>query len=272
MKKLLYQMLLSCLLILSVNQIGLCSEFRFVQVTDLHLKPNQSSCENFNKIINNINNTKNVKFVVFTGDNTDRADRDDYVRFLSMANHLKVPYYVVVGNHDVFKMGGFSREDFVTVVRKYNKNQKTQKTNFLIKQGDIIFIVLDGAREAIPSPGGYYRDETLAWLNKKLKKYNKKQVVMLQHFPMKLRDLEHSAYKNERYEEILAKNNNVIGIFAGHYHANEEYIKDGIFYSITGRASGPDAGYKIVDMIEEKNPETNKKSYVFYTQFIPVNN
>ena len=272
MKKFLYKFLLSFFCCILLNQIGFCKDFRFVQVTDLHLKNNPSSIENFDKIIENINNTKNVNFVAFTGDNTDKADERDYILFLTMANKLKVPYYVVVGNHDVFKLGGFSREDFVNVVRKYNKNQKTKKTNFVIKKGDIIFIVLDGAREVIPSPGGYYRDETLAWLDKKLKKYDKKQVVIFQHFPMKLRHSERDAYKNERYEDVLAKHNNVKGIFAGHFHANEEYEKDGIFYSITGRASGEDAGYKIVDMIEETDSQTHRKTYSFYTQFIPVNN
>lgn len=272
MKKLLYKLLLSIMFIFVLSPNAFCKDFRFVQVTDLHFKYNSYSVDNFNKIIDEINNTKNVNFVAFTGDNTDRADSDDYVKFLTMANRLNVPYYVVVGNHDVFKLGGFSREDYAITVRKYNKNQKTIKTNFIIKKGDIIFIVLDGAREVIPSNGGYYRDETLAWLDKKLKKYHNKKVVLLQHFPMKLRHTERDAYNNERYERLLAKHDNVIGIFSGHFHANEEYIKDGIFYSITGRASGPDAGFKIIDMIEEKNPKTNKKSYGFYTQFIPVNN
>ncbi len=272
MKNFLYKMLLSFIIVLTINSNAFCKDFRFVQVTDLHLKDNPSSIENFDKIISAINDIKNVKFVAFTGDNTDRADYKDYTLFLNMANKLSVPYYVVVGNHDVFKMGGFSREDYTGIVKKYNKNQKTKKTNFVIKKGEIVFIVLDGAREVIPSPGGYYRDDTLVWLDKKLKKYRSKQVVMLQHFPMKLRHTERDAYKNERYEEVLAKHNNVIGIFSGHFHANEEYTKDGIFYAITGRASGADAGFKIVDMIEEVNPQTHKKSYNFYTQFIQVNN
>lgn len=272
MKKFLYKMLLSCMFVILSNQISFCKDFRFVQVTDLHLKDNAVSIETFNKIIDDINNTKNVSFVAFTGDNTDRADSNDYTKFLTMANRLNVPYYVVVGNHDVFKLGGFSKEDYVTLVRKYNKNQKTKKTSFVIKKGDIVFIVLDGAREVIPSNGGYYRDDTLAWLDKQLKKYHNKKVVMLQHFPMKLRHTERDAFNNERYEELLKRHNNVIGIFAGHFHANEEYNKDGIFYSITGRAHGSDAGFKIVDMIEERNPKTHKESYGFYTQFIPVNN
>ena len=271
MKQFIYKMLLSCFVFLTINSIGFCKDFRFVQVTDLHFKDNSISIETCDKIINGINSTKNVQFVAFTGDNTDKADEKDYIRFLTQAEKLNVPYYVILGNHDVFKMGGFSREDYVAVVRKYNKFQKTKKTNFVIKKEDIIFIALDGAREVIPSPGGYYRDETLAWLDKQLKKYHKKNVVILQHFPMKLRHTERDAYKNERYEEVLAKHNNVIGIFAGHFHANEEYTKDGIFYSITGRASGADAGYKVVDMIEEINPQTKKKSYDFYTQFVQVN-
>ena len=272
MKKLLYKILLSFMFVLLMNQTAFCKDFRFIQVTDLHFKDNQVSIENFNKIIDDINNTKNVEFVAFTGDNTDRADSGDYTKFLTMAKRLNVPYYVVLGNHDVFKMGGFSREDYINIVRKYNKYQRIKKTNFIIKKGDIIFVVLDGAREVIPSNGGYYRDETLAWLYKQLKKYDHKKVVILQHFPMKLRHTERDAYNNERYENLLTKHKNVIGIFAGHFHANEEYEKNGIFYAITGRASGPEPGYKIVDMIEEHNPKTHKKSYNFYTQFIQVNN
>lgn len=270
MKRYIYKMLLAFLTVFVLCQAGFCKDLRFVQITDLHYKNDIYSEENFGKMIENINKTKNVEFVIFTGDNTDNAKKEDYIKFLTQANTLKVPYYVVVGNHDVFKMGGFSKLDYVKVVREYNKNQKTKNTNFVFKKGDFVFICVDGAREVIPSPGGYYRDNTLAWVDKKLKKFEKENVIIFQHFPMKLRHTERDAYKNERYDNILSKHHNVKGIFTGHFHANEEYTKDGIFYSITGRASGADAGYKVVDITEENDPKTNKKGYNFYTQFVQV--
>lgn len=270
MKQIIYKMLLTTMIFLVVNQAGFCKDFRFVQVSDLHYKNDSTSVENFDKIINNINETKHVEFVVFTGDNTANANKETYINFLTQANNLKAPYYVVVGNHDVAKTSGFSKADFVNVVRKYNKNQKAKKTNFVFKKGDYVFIALDGAREMIPSFGGYYRDNTLAWLDKKLKKYSDKKVIIFQHFPMKITMSEKDTYKNDRYEAILAKHSNVKGIFAGHFHSNEEYTKNGIFYSITGQAFGYDGGYKVVDVIDEINPSTHNKEYNFYTQFVQL--
>ena len=270
MKQIIYKMLLFTFIFLTVAQNAFCKDFRFVQVTDLHYKNDETSEENFDKIIKNINKTKNVEFVVFTGDNTDHSNKEDYIKFLSQANTLNIPFYVVVGNHDVAKTSGFSKADYVNVVRKYNKNQKAKKTNFVFKKGDFVFIALDGAREIIPSFGGYYRDNTLAWLAKKLKKYSDKNVIIFQHFPMKITMSEKDTYKNDRYESILAKHSNVKGIFAGHFHSNEEYSKNGIFYSITGQAFGYDGGYKVVDVIDETNHETHKKEYNFYTQFVQL--
>ncbi len=87
---------------------------------------------------------------------------------------------------------------------------------------------------------------------------------------MKITMSEKDTYKNDRYESILAKHSNVKGIFAGHFHSNEEYSKNGIFYSITGQAFGYDGGYKVVDVIDETNHETHKKEYNFYTQFVQL--
>lgn len=270
MKRYIYKMLLAFLTVFVISQAGFCKNFKFVQVSDLHYRDDLNSVETLDKIINNINNTKNVEFVVFTGDNTANANKKLYTNFLNQANTLKVPYYVVVGNHDVAKTSGFSKADFINVVRKYNKNQKVKNTNFVVKKGDYIFLVVDGARELIPSFGGYYRDNTLSWIDKKLKKYENKNVIIFQHFPIKITMSEKDTYKNERYEEILAKHTNVKGIFAGHFHTNEEYTKNGIFYSITGQAFGYDGGYKVVNIIEEENPKTHKKEYNFYTQFVQL--
>ena len=268
MKHLLYKILLFVISVFTLSLPACCQDIRFVQITDLHYRNDSTSQERLDAIIKDINEIKNLDFVVFTGDNIDKAEPETLVKLLKHAQKINVPYYFVLGNHDLFKSAGLTREVYARLIKKYDKFQRTKNTNFEFETKGVIFIVLDGANEFIPGPGGYYKPNTLEWLDKTLTKYKKKKVVMLQHFPLKQRHTERDAYKIERYQELLKKHNNVIATFSGHFHANEEYVQDGIFHAITGRAFGSDAGYKIVDMVEEKNPDSKKKEYKFYTQMI----
>ena len=67
----------------------------------------------------------------------------------------------------------------IKVVKKKNKNQKfVFETNYAFTKNGIVFIVVDGAKEVIPTPSGYYKPETLTWLDNQLKKYDNKKVVI----------------------------------------------------------------------------------------------
>ena len=106
----------------------------------------------------------------------------------------------------------------------YNKVLKEFKKN------GFVFLIVDGAKEAIPGSAGYYRDDTLKWLDEKLTKNEKKSVIIFQHFPVVYPDgvdsklKTHKTYRVEDYKDVLVKHNNVLAIITGHFHTNSETI------------------------------------------------
>ncbi len=254
---------------------GNCSfaqNIKFIQITDSHFSKNstqytqrdvEGSEKYINKTIYDINTIKNVDFVVFTGDNIDSANKLDLKAFLQEANKLKIPYYVVIGNHEVFKSQNLTKKDYMKIVRRYSRWCKPWSANYIFKKNGFVFIVVDGAKEVIPGPSGYYKKETLSWLDKKLTQYRNKSIIILQHFPIEAPyyNRTHSTYKAEDYKELLKKHNNVIAIISGHYHANGEIKKDGIYHISTPSLVEEPHNYKIIEIIQK-----NKKDFQIYTQ------
>lgn len=248
------------------------SNVKFVQITDSHFSKSskeytQREVENSDKFlesaIKDINSIKNIDFVVFTGDNIDTANADDLKIFLQKANSLKYPYYIVIGNHEVFKSQNFTKKDYMKTVRKYSKFSKPWSENYTFKKNGFVFIVVDGAKEIIPGPAGYYKKETLKWLSKKLNQYKNQNVVILQHFPVEAPyyNRTHSTYKVEEYQQLLKNHSNVIAIVSGHYHANGEIKRDGIYHISTPSLVESPHNYKIIEIVQK-----NKKDVQIYTQ------
>ena len=245
---------------------------KFVQITDSHFstagaESSQREVEYsksvLEKTVKDINSLKGVDFVAFTGDNIDTANPEDLKLFLGIANRLKVPYYVVIGNHEVFKSQKFDKKEYMKIVCKYSKACRAKSANYVFEKNGIVFVVVDGAKEVIPGPSGYYKKDTLKWLDKKLTKYKNRTVVILQHFPIvePYRNRTHTTYNISDYEAVLKKHDNVIAIFSGHYHANAEVKKDGIYHVSTPALIESPYNYKIVE-IDVKN----KKDCQIYTQ------
>ena len=245
---------------------------KFVQVTDAHLSTVKGSYTQreveyskaaLESTIKDINTLKGISFVAFTGDNIDTANEKDLTLFLQMANKLNVPYYVVIGNHEVFKSQDFGKKEYLKVLRKYAKNCKPKSPNYVFEKDGIVFLVVDGAKETIPGPAGYYKKDTLLWLDKTLTKYENRTVVILQHFPIvePYYNRSHTTYNIKEYEDILKKHTNVIAIFSGHYHGNAENKKDGIYHVSTPSLVEAPHNYKVVEINVK-----NKKDYQIYTQ------
>lgn len=254
------------------NQTALAREIKFIQITDSHFSSTagehtqqevEGSGNTLRKTINDINSISNVDFVVFTGDNIDQADSVSLKKFLSLANKLKYPYYIVIGNHEVFKSQHFTKKDYMKVVRKYSKNCRSKNANYEFKKKGVIFLVVDGAKEVIPGPAGYYKKDTLKWLDKKLTHYKNSKVVILQHFPVvaPYYNRTHSTYNVKDYENILSKHANVIAVISGHYHSNGETMQNGIYHISTPALIEAPHNFKIIE-VEVKN----QKDYSVYTQ------
>lgn len=266
------KILLLTLVSLFLAQIVYAKEVKFVQVTDSHFSVTGSDYTQreveksqgvLEDTIKDINCIKGLDFVVFTGDNIDKSNPNDLKLFIQIANKLNVPYYMVIGNHEVFKSQDLTKKDYMEIVSKYSKNCKEKSPNYVFKKNGIVFVVVDGAKEIIPGPAGYYKKDTLLWFDKTLTKYKNDDVVVFQHFPIvePYYNRSHTTYNIKDYEAVLKKHSNVIAIFSGHYHANGETKKDGVYHVSTPALIEPPHNYKIVEICIK-----DKKDYQIYTQ------
>lgn len=240
-------------------------EVKFVQITDSHYSQTaqeyvkrdvEHSQTYLEKAIFDINTIPDLDFVAFTGDNIDTANSKDLVSFLKIANKLKVPYYVVIGNHEVFQSQHFDKVEYMKTVSKYSKNCRTRKANYVFRKNGFVFIVVDGAKEVIPGPAGYFKKDTLKWLDKQLRINKNKDVVIFQHFPIvpPYYNRTHATYNVAEYEAVLKKYTNVVSIISGHYHGNGEKMVDGVYHISTPALVEPPHNFKVIE-IEAKGAE-----------------
>lgn len=243
-------------------------EIKFVQVSDTHYSVyNPYTGDVLKAAIKDINAQSNISFVVFTGDNIDSSKEENLQGFLKIIKKLNVPYYVVIGNHDVFKSNGISKKRYMELVKQSTWFRHSSSPNYTFRKGEFTFVVVDGAKENIPGTGGYYRPKTLEWLDKQLTKNKKRKVVILQHFPI-LQPTEsktHRVYQPETYYNVLNKHDNVIAILSGHYHLNKEKMENGIYHINSPSLMAVTNPYKIIDIVTTKG-----FSPMIYTQIREV--
>ena len=132
-----------------------------------------------------------------------------------------------------------------------------KRPNYEFKKNGFVFLVVDGAKEAIPGSTGYYREDTLKWLDEKLTKNEKKSVIIFQHFPVIYPDgvdlKTHKTYRVEDYKEVLAKHNNVLAIITGHFHTNSETMENGVYHISSPSILSIPQSYKVIDIVTTKD-------------------
>ena len=258
--------------ILTIAPKSFAENIKFIQVTDAHMAKNSEYSQKVLKAtIDDINKQEGVSFVVFTGDNINYAEKEDLRIFASIVKKLNVPYYVVIGNHDVYKAGGMSKIQYLDIMRESNFRIRQRKPNYKWNWKKFVFLIVDGAKEVIPGPAGYFRKDTLTWLDKTLTKNKRKTVVIFQHFPIEYPDgaegrlKTHKTYKVENYKDIIDKHHNVLAIISGHLHTNGENMKNGVYHISTPSLLAMPHSYKIIDIVTMKD-----FSPIIYTQLREV--
>ena len=109
-------------------------EIKFVQVSDTHFTVNsQYTADVLKAAIKDINAQQNISFVVFSGDNIDSSKEENLTGFLKIINKLNVPYYIIIGNHDVFKTNGISKQRYIELIKRHNWFYKPSKPNYVFK-------------------------------------------------------------------------------------------------------------------------------------------
>lgn len=241
---------------------------KFIQVTDSHLTTGSEYSQKVLKsAVEDINRQQGISFVVFTGDNIGNPKEENLSAFLNIVSELNVPYYIALGNHDVYKSNGLSKVRYFEIIKEHNMLFPQRKPNYKFKKNHFVFLVVDGAKEVIPGLIGYYRADTLKWVNKELTKNKKKNVVIFQHFPVEYPDgsetsvKSHRTYKVEEYREILENHDNVLAVVSGHLHVNAENMKNGVYHISSPSLLTLPHSYKIIDIVT-----TKEFSPIIYTQ------
>ncbi len=250
------KILLTLFSVLLMQSCTFAEAIKFVQVTDSHFKTKDDyRAEVLKQTVKSINNEKDIAFVVFTGDNIDSPHIEYLPEFVKIINKLNVPYYLVIGNHDVFKSNGLSKTQYLEIVHDNNYLYKYKEPNYVFKKDGFVFIVVDGTKEVIPGSIGYYKEDTLKWLDKQLNKYKKDPVVIIQHFPLisAKESSTHYVYQKEKYLELLDKHNNVISVIAGHLHVNNEIMRNGVYHITSPTLLSETPVYKIISISTTKD-------------------
>lgn len=227
------RLLILCFVLLELFTPAYSKNVRFIQVTDVHLT--EHNAKYLKDFVDDINaKYSGIDFVVFTGDNLDKPEQKDLGIFLDIIKQLNVRPYVLVANHDLYRNKNMSSEFYMGLVRKKLGLYHSAKPNYVFKKNDIVFIAMNGVRELIPGPCGYFKEKELVWLDSMLTKYAGKKVVILQHFPVLDSPLRsHNLHNKDDYLKVIKKHNNVIAVISGHYHQNREEFEDNIYNIVT---------------------------------------
>ncbi|MCD6219579.1 metallophosphoesterase [Candidatus Calescamantes bacterium] len=237
--------------------------FCFVHATDLHYEigNNPEVPEANDRIfclindINHLSEKEPLEFVIFTGDITNKgsANIDELSKIRSLLdNNLKVPYYVIAGNHDLAPNRKIAasypgKEDYhegiietSNYARIFNNGIK-----FSFQRCGYNFIGFS-LRDKDP-------DGILDWVEHKIER-TKGRIILISHYglypardagPMYKWDFVRIGSLIPRLREIVNRKNKVILYLYGHNHINSVLVKDGIYHISSGGIQKGCTGYRL---------------------------
>ena len=189
------------------------SDIKFAHLTDLHVSVGNDNDFLLQQIIKEINSSKN-EFVVITGDLTNRGDDDELNRVHAILTDLKIPYYVISGNHETT----WSESAGLTYKKLWGNDR------FAFSKGDYLFVGFP-CGPYMKMGDGFVKKEDLLFLDKTLKdslKNSAKKVLSFSHYP-----LDNSLSNYKEVLSILQKYPTVAS-FCGHGHTLKKYDFSGL--------------------------------------------
>ena len=192
---------------------------RFVQITDIHLVPRNQFLHGLDPVqrledcIADINqHSDDLRFCVITGDLTDRGDMESYGLLREILQGLKVPYHLILGNHD-------RRETFLKTFPKAPQDDNGF-VQFQIDSDEGLLVFLDTLDEGKSS--GIYCESRCRWLADRLTEAGDQPVYLFMHHPpfdigfpsLDRMKLDHA----DSFAAVLEMNSNIRHLFFGHVH------------------------------------------------------
>ena len=172
-------------------------------------------------------------FVYGYGANTKRT-KEEYMDFLKVITSFTMPFYPVVGNHEVAGVGG--QEDYITILKEplyYSFNY--ERSHFVVLDTNVNF------------PNGMFTQKQFDWLKEDLRHATSAQnVFFFMHKPLyeygdktAWSDKKMAREVRKLIEKFNDKYHNVRVVFQGHEHRYWEKKVNDIDYIITGGAGAP---------------------------------
>ena len=193
--------------------------FRFAQLTDIHLSPNNPNpTEDLLRSIAQINATDSIDFVLVTGDIAEEGDRATMEKVKSCLDLLKVKYYVVLGNHET-KWSDSGCTAFGEIFGG---------ERFEFEHKGFLFLGFNSG-PLMRMAYGHVVPQDIRWMTETMDRYNAgnsrpdKPVILVTHYPMTEGDVDNW------YEVTDAVRPYNIRLFiGGHYHRDRDLRYDGI--------------------------------------------
>lgn len=228
--------------------------FRFAQLTDIHLSPNNPNpTEDLLRSIAQINATDSIDFVLVTGDIAEEGDRTTMEKVKSCLDLLKVKYYVVLGNHET-KWSDSGCTAFGEIFGG---------ERFEFEHKGFLFLGFNSG-PLMRMAYGHVVPQDIRWMTETMERYNAgnsrpdKPVILVAHYPMTEGDVDNW------YEVTDAVRPYNIRLFiGGHYHRDRDLRYDGIpgiLMRSNLRDKDEKPGYGIYEITED--------SILVYTQRI----
>lgn len=228
--------------------------FRFTQLTDIHLSPNNPNpTEDLLRSIAQINATDSIDFVLVTGDIAEEGDRTTMEKVKSCLDLLKVKYYVVLGNHET-KWSDSGCTAFGEIFGG---------ERFEFEHKGFLFLGFNSG-PLMRMAYGHVVPQDIRWMTETMERYNAgnsrpdKPVILVTHYPMTEGDVDNW------YEVTDAVRPYNIRLFiGGHYHRDRDLRYDGIpgiLMRSNLRDKDEKPGYGIYEITED--------SILVYTQRI----
>jgi 3',5'-cyclic AMP phosphodiesterase CpdA len=208
--------------------------FRFALFSDTHISPtNPQPTEDLQNAVNDVNLQKNIDFVLVSGDVSNLGDTASLNVAKKLFQKLKMPYYVIPGNHDV--------KWYETGATNFNSVFKDNKFTFSHK--GFVFIGFTTA-PLTNSAVGIIQQTDIDWIKTVLERTGTKTpVFVITHYPLLPGDVDNGKV----LIDILLKYN-VKAVLNGHYHRNVLLNYNGIPGIVnrsTLRATNPVGGYSL---------------------------
>ena len=268
-------------LAISVSPALAYDHVKFITFSDIHLsidgentmKMGKDSVAIAQTCVKTANETPDLDFVLVTGDLLQDGEPWNLDKIKEIFDDLKVPYYVIFGNHDLSpvnpKFPSISKSSFIYTFQGhgFNGNRPYWSTDPL---AGLHLIGLDTS--LVGTWGGEVPQSQLKWLDNDLKANKDKLSIVLSHhgfLPCIEDDKTTKANfvtSNSGQVRTVLENNKVKFVISGHHHLTNLVKLNDINYFTTPSTTSFPCGYTVYE-IEKKG---NRNIFKYSTFPLPL--